>query len=32
VWAPLAAVLLWLGLVIGGYLPAPAWLSARLGF
>jgi len=32
VWAPLAAILLWLGLVIGGYLPAPAWLAARLGF
>jgi hypothetical protein len=32
VWAPLAAALLWLGLVVGGYLPAPAWLAARLGF
>jgi hypothetical protein len=32
VWTPLAAALLWLGLVLGGYLPAPAWLAARLGF
>jgi hypothetical protein len=32
VWSPLAAVLVWLGLVLGGYLPAPAWLAARLGF
>jgi hypothetical protein len=31
-WAPVAALLLWLGLVLGGYLPAPAWLAARLGF
>jgi hypothetical protein len=31
-WVPVAAVLLWLGLVLGGYLPAPAWLAARLGF
>lgn len=31
-WVPLAAALLWLGLVWGGYLPAPAWLAARLGF
>ncbi len=31
-WAPLAAVLIWLGLVLGGYLPAPPWLAARLGF
>ncbi|HEX4602038.1 MAG TPA: hypothetical protein VH116_11645 [Gemmatimonadales bacterium] len=30
--APLAAALVWVGLVIGGYLPAPAWLAARLGF
>jgi len=29
---PLAAALMWLGLVLGGYLPAPAWLAARLGF
>lgn len=32
VWTPLAAVLVWLGLVLGGYLPAPAWLAMRLGF
>jgi hypothetical protein len=31
-WAPLAAVLVWLGLVLGGYVAAPAWLAARLGF
>jgi hypothetical protein len=31
-WAPVAATLLWLGLILGGYLPAPAWLAARLGF
>ena len=31
-WVPLAVLLLWLGLVLGGYLPAPAWLAARLGF
>lgn len=31
-WAPFAAVLLWLGLILGGYVPAPAWLAARLGF
>jgi hypothetical protein len=29
---PLTALLLWLGLVLGGYLGAPAWLAARLGF
>ena len=32
VWSPVAAVLVWLGLLLGGYLPAPAWLAARLGF
>lgn len=32
VWVPFAVVVMWLGLVIGGYLPAPAWLAARLGF
>jgi len=32
IWLPLAAVLIWLGLVLGGYVPAPAWLAARLGF
>jgi hypothetical protein len=31
-WLPFAAGLLWLGLVIGGYLPAPSWLATRLGF
>jgi hypothetical protein len=32
VWTPLAAGLVWVGLVWGGYLPAPAWLAALLGF
>jgi hypothetical protein len=32
VWVPLAVAVVWLGLVLGGYLPAPAWLAARLGF
>lgn len=32
VWVPFAALAIWLGLVYGGYLPAPAWLAARLGF
>ena len=32
VWAPLAAASIWLGLVLGGYLPAPPWLAAPLGF
>ncbi len=31
-WTPLAVALAWFGLVLGGYLPAPAWLAARLGF
>ena len=31
-WLPFAIVLLWLGLILGGYVPAPAWLAARLGF
>ncbi len=31
-WAPLAAAIIWLGLVLGGYLPAPVWLASRLGF
>lgn len=31
-WTPLAVALVWLGLVLGGYIPAPAWLAARLGF
>ncbi len=32
IWAPLATLAIWLGLVLGGYLPAPAWLADRLGF
>ena len=32
VWVPVAAILVWLGLVLGGYLPAPLWLATRLGF
>lgn len=31
-WLPIAAVVIWLGLVLGGYLPAPAWLADFLGF
>jgi hypothetical protein len=31
-WAGVAAALVWLGLVLGGYLPAPLWLATRLGF
>ena len=31
-WTPFAVLLIWLGLVLGGYLPAPAWLASRLGF
>lgn len=31
-WLPVAALVIWLGLVAGGYLPAPAWLAQRLGF
>ena len=31
-WVPVAVVLLWLGLVLGGYVAAPAWLASRLGF
>ena len=31
-WLPLAALLVWLGLILGGYLPAPAWLASQLGF
>jgi hypothetical protein len=31
-WAPVAAALIWLGLILGGYLPAPEWLAQRLGF
>lgn len=32
VWVPLAALLVLLGLMLGGYVPAPAWLAAQLGF
>lgn len=32
VWAPLALIVIWLGLVLGGYLPAPQWLAGLLGF
>ncbi|PYP22354.1 MAG: hypothetical protein DMD53_02680 [Gemmatimonadetes bacterium] len=31
-WVPLTLLLVWLGLVLGGYLAAPAWLARRLGF
>src|SRR5439155_955285 len=31
-WTPVAAALVWLGLALGGYVPAPAWLATRLGF
>lgn len=31
-WTPLAAASIWLGLIFGGYLPAPSWLATRLGF
>lgn len=32
VWTPVAAAAIWLGLLLGGYVPAPPWLSALLGF
>jgi hypothetical protein len=32
VWLPLAGAVVWIALVFGGYLPAPAWLAASLGF
>ena len=32
IWTPFAAITIWLGLVLGGYLPAPQWLAALLGF
>lgn len=32
VWLPLAGAAVWVALVLGGYLPAPAWLAASLGF
>jgi hypothetical protein len=31
-WTPLAIVSIWLGLILGGYVPAPPWLAAPLGF
>ena len=31
-WLPLGVALLLLGLIRGGYIAAPAWLAARLGF
>ena len=32
IWIPLAAAALWLGLTLGGYVPAPSWLATLLGF
>ena len=32
VWTPLAVAGIWLALLLGGYVPAPLWLAARLGF
>jgi hypothetical protein len=32
VWVPFSVLLVWLGLILGGYVPAPTWLAARLGF
>ncbi|HXM37224.1 MAG TPA: hypothetical protein VN908_01040, partial [Gemmatimonadales bacterium] len=32
VWVPLAVLLVWFGLILGGYVSAPAWLASRLGF
>ncbi len=32
VWIPCAALAIWLGLVLGGYLQAPPWLAALLDF
>jgi hypothetical protein len=32
VWIPLAALLVWLGLIFSGYVSAPAWLASQLGF
>ncbi len=31
-WLPIGVLLLWLGLILSGYVPAPAWLAAQLGF
>lgn len=32
VWLPLGVLILWLGLIFGGYVPAPEWLARQLGF
>jgi hypothetical protein len=32
IWIPLAVAGLWLGLMLGGYVAAPSWLAAPLGF
>ena len=32
IWLPVAAVMVWLALILGGYLPAPLWLARQLGF
>ncbi len=32
VWIPLAVLLVWLGLILGGYVAVPSWLAAQLGF
>ena len=32
IWIPLAVLLVWLGLIVGGYVAAPPWLAAQLGF
>ena len=31
-WVPLGVLLVWLGLILGGYVPAPEWLARQLGF
>ena len=31
-WIPFAGAAVWLGLILGGYLPAPPWLAELLGF
>lgn len=31
-WVPLATALVWLGLILSGYVPAPEWLARQLGF
>jgi hypothetical protein len=31
-WVVFSAAVIWLGLVLGGYIPAPEWLASRLGF